>query len=92
MPIVNLSGKLCIKSKDNLDILVSPNGCGNVPNCTIRSKKFLEDAMHEKCEYIYATGIQNLAQEVCDNYMIGLLESENEAGVVFKCTHPENEG
>ena len=49
MPIVNLSGKLCIKNQESFELLMSPNGCGSFMNSTIRSKKFMEDAIHEKC-------------------------------------------
>lgn len=73
MPAVNLSGKLCIKSEKAFDVLLSPNGCGNIVNCTVRSKKFLEDATYESLDYIYAVGVENLAEQVCDPYMIGLL-------------------
>lgn len=76
MPIVNLSGRLCIHDEKNFEVLMSPNGCGNFTNFTVRSKKFLEDATQEGCEYVYSAGISNLAEQVCDPYMIGLLSQE----------------
>lgn len=55
---------------------MAPNGCGNFINCTIRSKKFIEDLVQENCQYLYATGISNIAEEVCDPYMVSLLAED----------------
>lgn len=71
---------------------MAPNGCGNFINCTIRSKKFIEDLVQENCQYLYATGISNIAEEVCDPYMVSLLAEDESIGVAYKCTHPESEG
>ena len=36
-------------------------------------------------------GVENICADVCDPYMIGLLVTNPNVAVSFKCTYPNNE-
>lgn len=42
-------------------------------------------------DYVCAMGVENICADVCDPYMIGLLVTNPNFAVSFKCTYPNNE-
>lgn len=89
--MVNLSGKLCLKTQHKFEIITAPRGCGDFANLYIKGNKLMDEMSKSGIEYVQVVGIENILASVADPYMIGVLASQPIASVVFKCTYPDNE-
>lgn len=56
-PVVNLSGKLCLKSQHKFEIITAPRGCGDFANLYIKGSKLMDEMSNSGIEYVQVVGI-----------------------------------